>query len=361
MAIKYLASLDRRTADPLVTEILAQIRRDFGPISEPFEVQAPLPRVFAAAWACLREGVLCGEVPRRFKETVAVSISLANRCPYCVDAHSSLLHSSGGSAATWSLRHRGRDAIADPALRAVAEWAAATRSPGSPILADPPFGPAEAPEMVAAAACFHYINRLVTIFLGPSPFPTRARLFEAPILLFASRRFRSTIRRRLRPGESLPLMGPAIPLSELPTDLGWGRTRPEIGGPFGTMAAMLEEEIAEPLGGGAAEAVRWRIGAWEGEDLPLGNAWIDEGVNRVPERYRPAARLALLTALAPYRVGEAEVVAFRAGFPGDRALAAVTIWASFTAARRIASWLDPFLEGRSGMIGAHRDRALPAS
>jgi len=342
MALKYLPRPGRRPADPLVGRVLAQIRRDFGPITEPFEVHAPLPEVFAAAWACLREGVLCGRVPRTWKETIAVTISLDNGCPYCVDAHSSLLHSAGGAKTTWALRREGRSAIADPELRAVADWAAATRSPGAAILIQPPFGPAEAPEMVAAAACFHYINRLVTVFLGESPFPTRSRLFETPIVFFSAQFFRPRVRRRLPPGESLPLIGAGIDMADLPADLGWGGPRPEIGGPFGTMAALLEGEIAEPLGGGAVEAVRRRILAWQGEDLPLGNAWVDGVTGEIPARHRSAARLALLTALAPYRVDAGEVAAFRADWPGDQPLAAITVWASFTAARRICSWLDPF-------------------
>ncbi|HXO43370.1 MAG TPA: alkylhydroperoxidase, partial [Thermoanaerobaculia bacterium] len=72
---------------------------------------------------------------------------------------------------------------------------------------------------------------------------------------------------------------------------------------------------------------------------PLGGGWVEEAVAGVPRDGRPAARLALLAALAPHRVGPAEVAAFRAAWPGDRALVAVVAWASFTAARRIGGWL----------------------
>src|SRR5262249_32754582 len=153
----------QRPADPRVTEVYAQIQREFGTLSEPLRLHEPAPPILAAAWSSLREGMLCGVVPRRVKETVAAVISQGDRCRSCVDAPPGRPHAAGGAAGVWALRRRGREAIADPPLRAAADWAAATRSPGSPPLRAPFFSPAEAPELIAVAACFHYINRLVTI------------------------------------------------------------------------------------------------------------------------------------------------------------------------------------------------------
>jgi hypothetical protein len=55
---------------------------------------------------------------------------------------------------------------------------------------------------------------------------------------------------------------------------------------------------------------------------------------------RPTARLALLSALASYQVDQQIISAFRQYQPGDRDLVNVTAWASWVAARRIASWLN---------------------
>jgi len=336
MTIRYLAAREEAPAPPLVLAVYAQMRRDFGLVAEPFRVQAPAPPILAAAWGVLREAVLGGVVPRQVKEAVAAAVSQSNRCRYCVDVHTSLLHAAGGRQAAWALRGRGLEAIDDPDLRAAAEWAGASRSPGAAVLAAPPFAAAAAPEMIASAAGFHYINRLAAVFLGETPFPLGARLFAAPSVLVTSRRFAPWLGRRIDPGASLGMLEPA----ELPADLGWARPRPEIAAPFASLAAAVEAEAAGPLGAGAA-AVRRRIAGWCGEDPPLGGAWVEEACAGVPGDCRPAARLALLAALAPYRVGEDEVAAFRAGWPGDRALVAVVAWASFTAARRVAGWLDP--------------------
>ena len=65
----------------------------------------------------------------------------------------------------------------------------------------------------------------------------------------------------------------------------------------------------------------------------------DLGVARLAEVKRPAARLALLTALASYQIDKDTIAAFRAQQPGDDKLIAATAWASFTAARRVGTWL----------------------
>jgi len=55
---------------------------------------------------------------------------------------------------------------------------------------------------------------------------------------------------------------------------------------------------------------------------------------------RSAARLALLTALASYQADEGVIEVFRIQQPGDDKLIAATAWASFTAARRVGTWLQ---------------------
>jgi hypothetical protein len=84
---------------------------------------------------------------------------------------------------------------------------------------------------------------------------------------------------------------------------------------------------------------RRRIEAWGGEELPLAGSWLVEATAALAPGEQPAARLALLAALAPYRVDAAEIGRFRATSSDDRSLVAVAAWGSFAAARRIASWL----------------------
>ncbi|MCI4067108.1 hypothetical protein MRQ36_32895, partial [Micromonospora sp. R77] len=62
---------------------------------------------------------------------------------------------------------------------------------------------------------------------------------------------------------------------------------------------------------------------------------ITEAVADLPPGDRAAGELALLTALASYRVTEREIEAFRRRQPEDAALVGLTAWASMAAARQI--------------------------
>jgi hypothetical protein len=50
--------------------------------------------------------------------------------------------------------------------------------------------------------------------------------------------------------------------------------------------------------------------------------------------------LALLTAIAPYQVDEEVIQRFRDYYPKDDELVGALAWSSFTAARKIGTWLS---------------------
>jgi hypothetical protein len=83
------------------------------------------------------------------------------------------------------------------------------------------------------------------------------------------------------------------------------------------------------------------LAAWDGTDPPLGSDWLQRAVSGIDLESAPAARLALLVALAPYRVDDAAVNDFKRNRPSERELVAAAAWSSFRAARRIGCWLDP--------------------
>ena len=155
-------------------KVYAQMRRDFGLLAEPLTLHAAVPELLAGAWSVLRETLVVGSVPRERKERVALEISRLNRCPYCIDAHSIMLAASRRAG---SRRDATDESVADP----LAEWARATRTPGAPILASPPFTGDEAPEIIGTALCFHYINRMVQVVLGETPLPLRGRWFKGTV------------------------------------------------------------------------------------------------------------------------------------------------------------------------------------
>jgi len=191
---------DQRTA-----EARRQIVRDFGALVPPFALHLPAPEALCAYWAIFREPTCGQRVDRAQKEAVAAAVSATNACPYCVDVHTTVLHALGDRCSAAKIAAGQTDDIADPALRDVVDWARASRQPEASILRRRPFPDDHASELIGIAVAYHYINRMVNIFVDPSPFPLPA--MPKPIARrMASPFFRRLAARRVEPGESLALL-----------------------------------------------------------------------------------------------------------------------------------------------------------
>jgi AhpD family alkylhydroperoxidase len=293
--IRHVTPVRREHATGVVARVYAGLEREFGIHAEPITLHSPAPELLAGAWMLCREVMVAdGTVDRAVKEALAISVSEANRCPYCVDAHSAMLSSLGGATAP-----------------------------------QPPFAPADLPELAGTAMLFHYINRPVTIFLDESPLPTRR--MHGLMVSLAGRRFRRFTNAAHPPGETLDLLPPA----ELPPDLAWAAQSPHVAGALARFAAAVERAGAAAL----PEQVRaWLdelLSAWDGSNPGPGSRWIDEALAQLDAGRRAAGRLALLAALAPYRVEAATIRGY--GAVGDAQLVAAVAWSSFAAARRVAA------------------------
>jgi AhpD family alkylhydroperoxidase len=333
--VRRVRPIARAAADPASRRVMAQIERDFGAVVPPFLLHTPVPTLLAACWMMLRESLAEHHVDRTRKEAVASAVSRANACTYCVDAHTAALHALGDAATADALGDATSARVPEGALAPLVAWAAATRTADDPTLRVRPFTAAEVPELVGIACCFHYINRLVTIFLAPSPLPFAssrlkrwARRMLGPVLS-------GRLRRALVGGEALDF----LPDAPLPPDLAWTASQPTVAAAFARAAAAFEDAGAAALSVPVRDLVRGHVARWRGEPMPLDRRWVDDAVAALDATQRAAGRLALLTALAPERVDDRVLADFAAAHPGDAALIATTAWASFTTARRIASWL----------------------
>ena len=327
MSIRYITSIDTPDRKSLSGRVLSQVRREFGAEVEPFTLHLPVPELLAGSWMACRETLLAGDGSRNAKELVAAAVSTINRCPYCVDAHSIMLQESSGLDYT--------EALTAPYLKEVAAWAMATRSPGSPILLAPPFSQIEAPAFIGTAVFFHYINRMVTILLGASPLPFSSGLAKKVSLHIAAWFFGGAIRLEKIPGESVDL----LPKAELPEDLSWAKTSPAIAGAFARFAKSIEQAGTTSLSDNVRASVKKTLSNWNGSDPEMHTEWLEEALAELQEGEKAVAKLALLTALAPYRVDVKTVRGFSMHFPGDKRLISALAWSSFTASRKIGSWL----------------------
>ena len=327
MSIRYIESFNPVSGESLSGKVLAQVRKEFGAEVEPLTLHRPVPELLAGAWMACRETLLAGSGGRDAKELIATAVSTINRCPYCVDSHSIMLMESSG------LDYQ--EALAVPKLNAIAAWASATLTPGSAILHSPPFSDAEAPAFIGTVVFFHYINRIVTIMLGNSPLPFSSGIPKKVSLHLAAWFFGSAIRLEKTPGASLDL----LPEAPLPDDMSWAKSSFAVAGAFARFAKAIEQAGARSLSEEVRTVISSSIRNWDGTTPAMNDGWYEEDIANIHGADKAAGRLAFLTAFAPYKVDERAVRAFSEHFPGDDILISALAWSSFTAARRIGSWL----------------------
>ena len=322
--------------DPAVAPVWAAIERDLGLLAPPLILHSAVPGLLAAAWAVFRETVVVeAGLPRPVKEAIGVAVSEANRCPYCVDAHAVGLHAAGAGAVERALAagSAGTRRLA-PETRAWVEWASASARLGARP-APPPATPEGRAQGIGTAVAFHYINRMVTVLLPETLLPVRRAWLRRPVLALAGLRLAASARRRHAAGEALELLPPAPgPGPE------WARAAPAAAAALAALGAAVDAAAAGALPAPARHRAAERIASWDGAEPPFGTAWLDEPAAGLAPPQAAAVRLALMTAFAPHRVGEAEIAALRR-HPGDAALLGVLAWASYRTAEAIAGWLAP--------------------
>ncbi|MFC7615889.1 carboxymuconolactone decarboxylase family protein [Actinokineospora soli] len=187
--IRHVSRVRPGRGGDLVVGVHRQVEADFGLLAPPIALHTAAPPALAAAWAMLRESLVArGRVARSAKESVAAGVSERNRCPYCVEVHSATLAALDAEPSE-----------VDP----LAEWA---RTGGGAVA---PFPCTDAPEVVGTAVTFHYLNRMVSVFLGDSPLPpampASARDTARQVL---GKVMRPHAVREHRPGRSLEFLSP---------------------------------------------------------------------------------------------------------------------------------------------------------
>ncbi|MEV0170008.1 carboxymuconolactone decarboxylase family protein [Streptomyces sp. NPDC050803] len=323
---RYTEPLPPKAATGRVADVLAQIGRDFGIADPPtFVVLSSAPELLAPTWALMRESLIAGPGSRTGKELAALGASLANKCPFCVDAHTVLLHATGDHALAERVARGERPENEEHAR--VLEWGRRSRVPGGLDAGPFPFPREHAPGYLGTVLAFHFINRIVSALLTESLLPGNAQRFRA-VRSLTGRTLARTVRRPARPGAALTLLD--LPdAGEAPAWAG--------GTPVGpAYAALLRAAMAgaDLLGPDDQDLMEQTLQDWDGAHPPL-------ALDGFPDRReRPGARLALLAALAPYRITDEDVAAWRRPEHTDHCLVHLIAYGAFLAVDRIESTLS---------------------
>lgn len=332
--IRYVTPVPASKARGLVDRVYRQVIADFGMLAPPVAVHAPVPEALAACWLMLRESlVAAGELPRAVKETIASAVSTANSCPYCAQIHGLSLTGFATPADTRAVLAGDLGTIGDVALREIALWAGTTGTGTAP----PPLPAHQWPEAIGVAVTFHYLNRIVNVFLPESPVPGGIpATVDRTVKRVAGRILGSYARKIRLPGRSRVLLPPA----PLPPDMSWARSGTHIAPAFGSAAAAIEAVGAARVPAAVRAMVVDELAAFGGLPPDLGRDWQRTALSGLAPADRPVGRLALLAARASYRVVDADIDAVRATGADDATVIGVVSWASLAAARRVGAGMD---------------------
>ncbi|GAA2868477.1 carboxymuconolactone decarboxylase family protein [Actinoplanes cyaneus] len=321
--IRRLTAVPPSAAPPRVRAVYDQVETEFGMLAPPVALHAAAPEVLDAVWLMLRETLLAGRPgDRAEKEAVAAAVSAANSCPYCTEVHGAALAGLRPGADARLIAGGRVEEVRDPRLRSLARWARDGRPP------PPDVGPSGRAAAIGVAVTFHYLNRMVNIFLEDSPLAGAPAVPRAVGRRAAPRLFGRLARTRVVPGR--PATTP-----HLPGDLTWAAPIASIGDAMVRACAAIEAGGAAVLPGAVRDLVEARLDDPRecGPGLGL-RPWADAALRDLPEEQRAVGRLALLAAYASSRVADADIAAVRAAGLGDGALVRLTAWASMAAARR---------------------------
>ncbi len=331
--IRHIKRPDLNTDDRLAVKVLEQASREFQ-VAPPVTLHLPDPLLMAGIWGLMRESFVIHSSGRMVREGVAAAVSKLNECPYCVDVHASMHLSAGGKCSALN-----DDLFTGSTPSAMAyQWASETLNPDSEVISEPKILPADRPQIFATAICFHFINRMVNIFLDAAPMPMPAansafmRSFSRASLRFFGRRM---VQLDGSPGVFI------IDTSEmaLPPEFSWSVSDPNVAGSLARFTYAAEEAGRESLHEDVRALVTGHLREWHGEQPELGRSWVEALVEPLDARLRPSARLALLAARASWQIDDRLIQDFRALVDDDRTLVQVTGWAAFAAVKRIAGWL----------------------
>ncbi|RFU86529.1 DNA-binding protein [Streptomyces triticagri] len=317
-SFRFTAPTPPKHATGRSAEVYRQLADDFGTDrAATFTVLSASPELLASAWALVRESLLAGPGTRTGREVAALGVSLANRCRFCIDAHTMFLHATGDADLGETIAAGG--VPGDPEYARLLAWAKASRAPAAAGRTELPFPADQSPGYVGTALAFHFINRIASALLTESVLPCDLQRLRA-VRSAAGRSFRRAVRAELAPGESLVL----LPEGERAVPQ-WAGDSP-VGPAYAALrsvalmgAAFLDED--------EQARAREMLSAWDGAHPPA--YWPE-----LPGRDRPALRLVLLAAIAPYRIEQEDVDAWRTPQHTDHCLVHLVAYGACLAVER---------------------------
>lgn len=314
LGIHYLGSSPNSSpAKQEVEGIYRQMRRDFF-VASPFILHASVPSLLAGAWALVRESLFTGEVAREKKEVIAWAISRGNACPFCIDAHHAAVRAAK---------------VEDAPLAAWAEATARTEAlPSAPFetLSEP-----ERAEVLATVVAFHYLNRMVSVFLDPKMMPVPDAMDPVAAMMAQTMMGGMMAKGRAnRPGDALALLPDHDATLAWRPD--WAQACPTVAEALAGWSAIAEGEARARLDPALVGTLDAALETETPATLHTGDLMAE--AQPLSLRLRIPAELALLVARAPARVEKSRIASVLDVDFAPEAVLALVAWVSSRAARQ---------------------------
>lgn len=343
-AVKYIKINTYKKWNDLISKINFQIDRDFW-LVWPMTLSTISENVHIIRWIFARElFIIENNVSRVKKEIIASWIAQINKCPYCEDVHTTSISSAWNNKVSKAIMNKTWESLNDKKTKEIIKWSLNTRKPNTNIIKNPPFSEKEAPEIIWTALVFHSTNRLVSIFLDNSPLPNflSNNLTKKIALKIASKTFfKSMIFKKVKPLESLKFISNY--------DF-WNKINNFNPMELFIKALKIEKEILDEIENkhiqiNLIKLFKTKIAKWEGEDMPLGRAWLLKITKNLNENEKPIANIIFLSAFSPYTITKNDINDFLQIKKSEQELLEICFWSIQTLVNRINEWLiKPFLK-----------------
>jgi hypothetical protein len=328
---KFFTPISLKTAIGLAKEVCLQSERDFF-VNGTITSHAAVPDLMAGMWVGGREVALTNmKLPAWLKKAMGAALSEVNKCPYCEDFLLSLTHGARQNNVANSLRRNQVESISDEITQIRLKWTKASIAKNSPELDNPSFSEEEMPEALGTLVVFNYTNKISDFTLDGSPVPT---LFRGGALKLFGVELRESSAMDLVHGASLKLL-PEVEISE---EFSWAASNPLVADALSRWNHVVEAGINDVLTKETQNKIRENLKSWEGGQMGLSRAWVEEEIQEIREDERDKARIALIVAKASYQIDDGAIEKVVQQSLSEADLVKLGAWGALLGAKTISNW-----------------------
>lgn len=337
MAINYIDSIEPKQATGKVKQIYSDLKIEMGDVVEPISLHSLIPDLLHCNWNVLREAlVVSDKVERKYKEAVASAVSSMNDCPYCVDAHTIMMIGLNDRQTAKAIASQDMSLVTDPKSKELLNWAYRTKFFISDEVRNPPFSKDEAPEIIGTAVFFHYLNRMVTVFLGETILPLNIGFLKGLLKNIAAMMFSKVLNTEKEANyQNIEYDD----IQEFGEDFFWAseniRIRSSLSSFYRTVHYLGKESIPEAV----YYFMENEIEDWTGSEF-IEMKELKEKIGRLEKKYELMATALYYVAFMPYRISEDMLANLKREYTlQDDQILAMFSWTAYRTATKIGTKL----------------------